>query len=153
MGDESRTVLLDIAEVASMSGMAPSTLRFYEHEGIIASTERRGLRRQYARDVLDTLAVVAMCKKASFSLSEIKALIATGGQPAWKELAARKRDELHEQIAHLSVLADQIDHALGCPSPNALDCEHFQSALLTALPVGATPAKRPVRPGVAHVGS
>jgi DNA-binding transcriptional MerR regulator len=116
--------------------MAPSTLRFYEHEGIIASTERKGIRRQYGHDVLDTLAVVALCQRAGFSLSEIKALIATGGDTSWKELAARKRDELRAQVQHLTMLADQIDHALGCQSPNAFDCEHFQSALRQALPVG-----------------
>jgi DNA-binding transcriptional MerR regulator len=128
--------LLDIAEVASRSGMAPSTLRYYEHEGIIASTERKGLRRQYAHGVLDTLAVVALCQRAGLSLSEIKDLIATGGDTSWKELAARKRDELRAQVEHLTMLADQIDHALACRSPNPFDCEHFQSALSRALPVG-----------------
>jgi DNA-binding transcriptional MerR regulator len=131
MGD-----LLDIGEVAGRSGMAPSTLRYYEHEGIISSSERKGLRRQFDPDVFDTLAVVALCQRAGFSLSEIKALIATGGDSSWKELGARKRDELRAQVLHLTMLADQIDHALSCQSPNAFDCEHFQSALRHALPVG-----------------
>jgi DNA-binding transcriptional MerR regulator len=109
--------LLDIGEVARRSGMPPSTLRFYERELIIESTDRRGLRRQYPVGVLDTLAVVAMCRGAGFSLAEIRALLATGGDAAWKHVAMAKRDDL------------------GCPSPNVFDCEHFRAALHHALPV------------------
>ena len=127
--------LLDIGEVAVRTGMAPSTLRYYEREGIVASAQqRKGLRRQYRPEVLETLAVVALCQQAGFSLSEIKALLATGGERSWKTIAARKRDELRGQIRHLVALADYLDHALGCPSPNLFDCEHFRSALRDVLP-------------------
>ena len=43
-------VLLDIAEVAVRSGLAPSALRFYEKRGLIAPAGRNGLRRTYRPD-------------------------------------------------------------------------------------------------------
>ncbi len=129
--------LLDIGEVAARSGLAASALRYYEREQLIESVDRKGLRRQFRPDVLTTLAVVAMCREAGFSLEEIKALLRTGGRPEWKTFAARKRDELRARAQHLSALADQLDHALGCPSRNVFDCEHFQAALELALPGGA----------------
>jgi DNA-binding transcriptional MerR regulator len=128
--------LLDIGEVARRSGMAASTLRFYEHEGIIESAARLGLRRQYHGEVLETLAVVAICQSASFSLAEIRAMLSTRGGRGWKELVENKRDELRSQARRLTTVADQLDHALRCPSPNVLDCEHFQAVLRDALPVG-----------------
>jgi DNA-binding transcriptional MerR regulator len=136
--------LLDIGEVAARSGMAASALRFYEREQIIESVDRKGLRRQFRPGVLTTLAVVAMCRQAGFSLEEIKELLATRGRPAWKSFAARKRDELRAQADHLGALADQLDHALACPSRNVFDCEHFRAALDEALPLGAPdkPARR-----------
>ena len=137
--------LLDIGEVAARTGMAASTLRYYEREGILVSAERKGLRRQYQPNVLDTLAVVALCQRAGFSLAEIKALMATGGEQSWKTIAVRKRDELRSQIRHLEMLADHLDHALGCPSPNVFDCEHFQSALRQALPSGDPASPKVVR--------
>jgi DNA-binding transcriptional MerR regulator len=137
------TTLLDIGEVASRAGMAPSALRFYERERIIESVERKGLRRQFRPDVLTTLAVVAMCRQAGFSIEEIKELLATGGRPAWKAFATRKRDELRAQAEHLETIADQLDHALCCPSPNVFDCEHFRAALDAALPFRA-PSPPPV---------
>jgi DNA-binding transcriptional MerR regulator len=127
--------LLDIGEVASRSGMAPSALRYYESEEIIGSVDRKGLRRQFPPDVLTTLAVVAMCQQAGFTLEEIKLVLATGGGAGWKAFAGRKRDELRAQAEHLGTVADQLDHALHCPSPNVFDCEHFQAALAGALPV------------------
>lgn len=128
--------LLDIGDVAARSGIAPSALRYYEREGIIESTERNGLRRQFPADVLTTLAVVVLCREAGFSLDEIKALLATGRRSSWKTFVARKRDELRAQAAHLEAMADQLDHALGCPSANVLDCEHFHAALDDVLPLG-----------------
>lgn len=127
--------LLDIGEVAARSGMAPSALRYYESEAIIESADRKGLRRQYRPDVLTTLAVVAMCRQAGFTLEEIKVVLATGGGPRWKSFAERKRDQLRAQAGHLEAIADQLDHALRCPSPNVFDCEHFRAALADALPV------------------
>jgi DNA-binding transcriptional MerR regulator len=127
--------LLDIGEVAARSGMAASALRFYESEEIIASAERKGLRRQFRPDVLTTLAIVAMCRQAGFTLEEIKLVLATGGAPKWKAFAARKRDQLRTRAHHLNTIADQLEHALGCPSPNVFDCEHFRAALAGALPV------------------
>jgi DNA-binding transcriptional MerR regulator len=134
--------VLDIGEVAAKSGMAASTLRYYEHQQIIQSVDRKGLRRQFGADVLDTLAVVAMCQRAGFTLTEIKTLLATGGGPAWKTFATQKRDRLRDQIQHLTTIADQLDHALSCPSPNVFDCEHFQAALRQALPVTGPDASK-----------
>jgi DNA-binding transcriptional MerR regulator len=137
--------LLDIGEVAARTGMAASALRYYEREGILVSADRKGLRRQYQPKALDTLAVVALCQRAGFSLAEIKALLATGGEQSWKTIAARKRDELRSQIRYLEVLAGHLDHALGCPSPNVFDCEHFQSALRQALRSGDPASSKMVR--------
>jgi DNA-binding transcriptional MerR regulator len=115
--------------------MAASALRFYEREQIIASVDRKGLRRQFSPEVLTTLGVVAMCRRAGFTLEEIKALLATGGRPTWKAFVAQKRDELRAQAEHLVTIAEQLEHALGCPSANVFDCEHFRAALFDALPV------------------
>ena len=133
IGDD--RALLDIGEVAARSGMAASALRFYEREEIIASVDRKGLRRQFRPEVLTTLGVVAMCRQAGFTLEEIKVLLATGGRPTWKDFVARKRDELRAQAEHLGTIADQLDHALDCPSSNVFDCVHFRAALQDALPM------------------
>ncbi len=135
--------LLDIGVVAARSGMTASALRYYEREQIIVSSDRKGLRRQYRADVLETLAVVAICQRAGFSLADIRAILATGGRPEWKDLVARKRDELRDHVEDVTRVAEQLDHALTCPSRNVFDCPHFQTAMHQALPVRKIKSERP----------
>jgi len=43
---------LDIGEVSHLSGLPPSTLRYYDEKGLIKSSGRRGLRRLFEPGVL-----------------------------------------------------------------------------------------------------
>lgn len=52
---------LDIGAVARLSG-SRLALRHYEKKGLIASTGRHGLRRQYAAGVLDQLRLIALAR-------------------------------------------------------------------------------------------
>jgi DNA-binding transcriptional MerR regulator len=58
----------DIAEVAKLSDVPASTLRFYEEKGLIASNGRRGLRRLFDAGVLERLALIALGRTAGFRL-------------------------------------------------------------------------------------
>lgn len=130
MGD-----LIDIGEVTATTGLPASTLHYYERHGLIESAARNGLRRQYEREAIDHLAIVALCQRAGFSLAEIRGLIATSGEPGWKDLVGAKLAELRRRIAVLTEIERGLEHALECPSENVLRCEHFRAELAAALPV------------------
>ncbi|MDK1348848.1 helix-turn-helix domain-containing protein [Streptomyces sp. 378] len=118
---------LDIAEVAHRTGVPASTLRFYEEKGLITSTGRRGLRRQYDPGVLERLALIALGRTAGFSLDEIAQMFAPNGQPRIdrRKLSA-KADELDRRIRELGVLRDSLRHAAACPAPSHLECATFR---------------------------
>ena len=124
--------LLDIGEVSRRTGLAPSALRYYEAEGLISSRARCGLRRQYDAAALERLAVVRVFSRAGFRLAEIKQLLTTGGDPSWKALGRAKHEEIERQIAHLTIVRDQLEHALKCPSPNLFECPNFRRSLAQA---------------------
>ena len=124
--------LMDIGEVSRRSGLAPSPLRYYEAEGLISSRARRGLRRQYDAAALERLAVIRLFREAGFRLAEIKQLLTTGGDPSWKALGRAKHEEIGRQIAHLTAVRDQLEHALRCPSPNLFQCPNFRQSLAQA---------------------
>ena len=124
--------LMDIGEVSRRTGLAPSALRYYEAEGLIRSRARCGLRRQYDAAALERLAVIRVFRQAGFRLAEIKKLLATGGDTSWKELGRAKHEEIGRQIAHLTAVRDQLEHALRCPSPNLFQCPNFRGALALA---------------------
>jgi DNA-binding transcriptional MerR regulator len=135
---------LDIAEVAQRSGVPASTLRFYEEKGLIASTGRRGLRRQFDPGVLERLALIALGRAAGFSLDEIARMFAPDGQPSIdRQMLAAKADELDTTIGKLSVLRDSLRHAAACPAPSHRECSTFRRILRAAASGGiGVPRKR-----------
>ncbi|MFF5477833.1 helix-turn-helix domain-containing protein [Streptomyces sp. NPDC012935] len=138
---------LDIAEVARRAGVPASTLRFYEEKGLIASTGRRGLRRQYDSGVLERLALIALGRTAGFSLDEIAHMFAPDGQPRIdRQMLSAKAEELDSRIRELGVLRDSLRHAASCPAPSHMECPTFRR-LLEAAASGAVAVPRKRAPG------
>ncbi|GAA2765200.1 helix-turn-helix domain-containing protein [Streptomyces paradoxus] len=135
---------LDIAEVAHRAGVPASTLRFYEEKGLIASTGRRGLRRQYDPGVLQRLALIALGRTAGFSLDEIARMFAPDGQPQIdRRMLSAKADELDGRIRELGVLRDSLRHAAACPAPSHMECGTFRRLIDAAASGGvAAPGRR-----------
>lgn len=120
---------LDIGEVAAQSGVSPSALRYYEQLGLIASTRRHGLRRQFDRSVLLKLSLIALGKAAGFSLNDIAAMFSDGTLHIPREQLHARADALAEQIRRLQTLEQAIRHVAECPAPSHLECPKFRQLL------------------------
>src|SRR3954465_5628071 len=74
---------LAIGEVAARAGMAPSALRYYEQQSLIAAQRTAGGARRYPRSVLRRLAVIRAARNVGLSLPEIRAALDTlpAGRP------------------------------------------------------------------------
>jgi MerR family transcriptional regulator, redox-sensitive transcriptional activator SoxR len=111
---------LTVGEVAARSGVAVSTLHFYESKGLIKSRRNRGNQRRYAREVLRRVAVIKVAQRTGIPLASIrtalKALPAerTPTSEDWKKLSARWREELDNRIERLTRLRDQLGRCIGC---------------------------------------
>lgn len=124
---------LDIGDVARQSGVPASALRYYEEKGLIASTGRRGLRRQFHPDVLERLALVALGRAAGFSLDEIAGMLARDGQVRIdRQKLADKADDLDRMIRQLTAMRDGLRHAAACPASSHMACPTFQRILRAA---------------------
>lgn len=142
---------LDIGEVAQRSGLKPSTLRYYEEAGLIASVTRIGLRRQFPAEVLLQLKLIVMGKSAGFSLEEIAGMFGANGVPELpRELIRTKADAIDRQIRELSALRDTLRHVADCPAPSHLECPTFRRLVEVAGRRGAKrrSGKRETNPGV-----
>jgi DNA-binding transcriptional MerR regulator len=118
---------MDISEVARQSGVPASTLRFYEEKGLIVSVGRRGLRRLFAPNVLERLALIALGRAAGFSLDEIGRMFSPEGHPQIdRQLLADKAEELDRTIRKLSAMRDGLRHAAACPAPSHMECPTFR---------------------------
>ncbi len=138
---------MDISEVARRSGAAPSALRFYEEKGLIRSTGRRGLRRQYDDGVLEQLALITLGRAAGLSLEEIGGMLPVGGRAQVdRGVLAARADAFEEQIRKLTTIRDGLRHASVCPAEDHLACPKFRRLMgLAAFRAAGRSAKRPRR--------
>lgn len=120
---------MDIALVRERTGLSAAALHHYEQLGLITPTGRVGLRRQYGDDIVEVLSVVALCQRSGFSLDEVRELMARRHNASWKMLARAKLAEVEEMMASLNRVRDGLQHALDCPSPDIMRCEHFRRRL------------------------
>jgi DNA-binding transcriptional MerR regulator len=133
---------LDISEVARRSGVPPSTLRFYEEKGLVATTGRRGLRRLFDPGVLERLALIALGRAAGFSLDEIARMFSPDGRlRVDRKMLAAKAEELDRKIRELGAMRDGLRHAVACTAPSHMECPTFRR-LVRAAASGAIRAPR-----------
>lgn len=111
---------LTVGEVAKRSGVAISTLHFYEAEGLIQSWRNSGNQRRYPREVLRRVAVIKVAQRTGIPLAEIREALATlpdSRTPTaadWTRLSKRWRADLDDRINRLIRLRDQLDGCIGC---------------------------------------
>ncbi|KXF80760.1 helix-turn-helix domain-containing protein [Enterovibrio coralii] len=124
---------MDISEVAKISGLPASTLRFYEEKGLIQSVGRNGLRRVFAPSVVDQLALIALGRASGFSLEEIGQMMPVNGQPDIdRVMLNQKADELDKTIQSLIAMRDGLRHAAVCNAPSHMECPKFRRLMAVA---------------------
>jgi len=124
MGSSSKTgglhKAMTVGEVAARSGVAISTLHFYESAGLIRSWRNPGNQRRYAREVLRRVAVIRVAQRAGISLAAIRDALKTLPNERtpttedWSRLSATWRADLNDRINRLVRLRDQLDGCIGC---------------------------------------
>ena len=111
---------ITIGELAARSGMATSTLRFYEDQGLISAERTAGNQRVYPRPTLRRVAFIRAAQAVGLTLDEIAGALAT--LPAdrtpvkrdWERLSTAWRDRLDQRIVELERLRDGLTSCIGC---------------------------------------
>src|SRR5690554_6504414 len=119
---------LTVGEVAKRSGVAISTVHFYESKGLIRSARTGGNQRRFTSGVLRYIAIIKVAQRAGVPLDEIKDVLG-GYEPQasvtaeqWKREATRWRRALNERITKLKRLRDELDLCIGCGCLSLADC-------------------------------
>jgi DNA-binding transcriptional MerR regulator len=121
---------MDIAEVSQRSGLAASTLRFYEDKGLIRSNGRIGLRRVFDPAVLERLVLISLGRTAGFSLDEIALMLTPDGRAQInRQMLIARAKELDKTIRKLRAMRDGLRHAAACSAPSHMECPTFRRIL------------------------
>lgn len=111
---------LSVGEVAARSGLAVSTLHFYERKGLIKSWRTAGNQRRYPRDVLRRLGIIRVAQNMGIPLAQIRAALdalpdgRTPDAKDWARLSARWHEDLDRRIRQLTLLRDRLETCIGC---------------------------------------
>jgi len=122
-------VLLTIGEVSERSGVAQSTLRYYEREHLIESSRSAGGQRRYQREVLRRVAFIRAAQHVGLTLDEIRQALAslpsarTPTAADWKRLSQSWRHRLDTRIGELERLRDRLDSCIGCGCLSLRTCQ------------------------------
>ncbi len=124
---------LTIGETARRSGVATSTLRFYESRGLITSRRVGGNHRRYHRAMLRRIAIIRVAQRLGLSLDEIAAALAslpdarTPTRRDWARLSASWGFKLDQRIAELQNLRDRLDGCIGCGCLSLQNCALYNA--------------------------
>lgn len=114
---------LAIGEVSERSGVASTTLRYYERVGLLPEPERAGGQRRYSESILVRLKVIGLCKAAGFTLDDIAVLLDDApGRPAARALAHAKLAEIDRQMQVLAQAREIIEWGMRCTCPSIDAC-------------------------------
>ena len=120
---------LRVAELATLAGVSPDTIRYYERAGLLAPPPRTPSGyRLYPPSTVDRLRFVQGCQRLGLRLREIATLLAvrdTGECPCEpaEQLLRRHLDELDAELARLTALRAELVRMVdglpsgSCPEP------------------------------------
>lgn len=119
---------LTVGEVAKRSGVAVSTIHFYEAKGLIESTRNAGNQRRFPPVVLRYISIIKVAQRTGIPLEEIGKTLKrfpnknklTASQ--WKTLSSQWRKDLNDRIEKLTRLRDELDSCIGCGCLSLKDC-------------------------------
>lgn len=128
MSDGEARTNLTVGDVARRSGIAVSTVHFYEAKGLIEGWRTSGNQRRYHRAVLRRVAIIRIAQRAGIPLATIHDVLKdlphdhVPNARDWRRFTDLWKDMLDERITSLMQLRDQISSCIGCGCLSLEDC-------------------------------
>ncbi len=121
---------LTIGEVARRTGLATSTLRYYEKIGLLPAPPRSSRQRRYDETILGRVRILRTAIDAGFTLAEAREFIqgfSVGTPPSvrWKTLAAGKMKEVDDRLLQLRRMKVLLQTSFDCGCRSLDDCERL----------------------------
>lgn len=122
---------LSIGQISERTGLAPSAIRFYEEENLVAPFRNAGGQRRFDRADIRRLSFVMIAQQLGFSIKQIKDALAslpdnrTPTKADWERLSRQFRDDLDARIAQMEALRSKLDGCIGCGCLSLKACKLY----------------------------
>jgi MerR family transcriptional regulator, redox-sensitive transcriptional activator SoxR len=116
-----------IGELVRRSGVAASTIRYYEQIGLLPPSRRVNTKRRYDSSIMRKLDVIGLAKRAGFKINEIQGLLHdfpadTPPADRWQAFAEQKMVELQAQMRQLEAMRSLLSQTLVCDCASIDEC-------------------------------
>lgn len=152
---------MTIGQLEKHTGVAASTIRYWERIRVLAKPPRVSGQRRYSPDAVHSIAVLRLAQACGFSLDEMRHLLHgfTPDVPAsdrWQELAQEKAQELDRQMASLEAMRQLVARVGKCECEKLAECgrkagsvmERTRNALIPAPAAAGLKGRKPGRQAV-----
>lgn len=110
---------LKVSQLAELTGVPGSTLRYYEQQGLLAPRRSTSGYRLFDDQAVDQLRFIATAKSLGLSLEDVRALLAPWRREGCREvqramapMLQQRSDEAREQIARLDEFVARLGEAI-----------------------------------------
>lgn len=131
--------LVPIGEAARRTGVATSTLRYYDERGLVRPAKRAAGKRWYGEAELRLIAFILIAQRLGIGLAKICDVL-NGTGTSWRAAVDGQVEALGDQIAEAELARTFLLHGRDCPHPRPWqDCPKMIEALDDLLTRGGRP--------------
>lgn len=129
---------VSIGEAAALYGLAPSTVRWWERQGVLAQPARDGGRRVYGDADLRRIGVAYLCCVVGKMPLDQAAIATSGKAPngVWQRTVNEQIALMKQQIEQLEAAKDYLRHLLYCEDDDMAGCLFLEGELSAHTPRG-----------------
>ncbi|MFD9892440.1 MerR family transcriptional regulator [Amycolatopsis sp. NPDC059027] len=138
LSDEGVKSGVRIREAAALYDLAPSTLRWWEAQGVLDAPEREAGKRLYSDCDLRRIGLAYLCRVAGRMPLEQAAVVTAGtaNVEAWHGVVGAQVARLEREIGFLVAARDYLAHLMLCSDDDPALCPHLDGELVARTPRG-----------------
>lgn len=134
---------VSISEAAALFGLAPSTVRWWERQGVLDPPAREGGKRRYDATDLRRIGLAYLCHVVGRMPLDQAAVVTSGKvvRSVWQDAIGAQLVQVERQMAELEAARGYLSHALSCTDDDiAGACPVLDAELSAHTPRGRVPA-------------
>ncbi|WJR35839.1 MerR family transcriptional regulator [Mycobacteroides immunogenum] len=131
---------VNIGEAAALYDLAPSTLRWWEKQGVLNSPPQHSGRRTYTERDLRRIGIAYLCCiTGMMPLRQAAVVTSHSAQPnTWRNAVTEQVAEISARIEQLDRAREYLNHLLCCQNEDIVDCPYLDGELRIRTPRGRT---------------
>ncbi|WP_229847704.1 MerR family transcriptional regulator [Kitasatospora griseola] len=120
---------MTIGQLAELTNVPASAIRFWERHGLLPAPERRSGQRRYPPQAAERIVLLRKFQQAGLTLAEVREF--QQDQPQRQAMIRAKVAEIEQRMRDLDHAHQLLTHALQCSKTDIVTCPTFRDQMAT----------------------